>query len=72
MWFKAARGGNYEGQCAEFCGLGHATMTITVKVARVDEEFDQMMETGLMATQSHPVPTAGRRGARTAAAFARG
>jgi cytochrome c oxidase subunit II len=31
-WFKADHTGTYHGQCAEFCGIGHATMTITVKV----------------------------------------
>jgi cytochrome c oxidase subunit 2 len=31
-WFQANQTGTYTGQCAEFCGLGHATMTITVKV----------------------------------------
>jgi cytochrome c oxidase subunit II len=30
--FTASRIGTYQGQCAEFCGAGHATMTITVKV----------------------------------------
>jgi len=31
-WFEARHTGIYEGQCAEFCGSGHATMTITVRV----------------------------------------
>jgi len=31
-WFRADRTGTYHGQCAEFCGIGHATMVITVKV----------------------------------------
>jgi cytochrome c oxidase subunit II len=31
-WFRANETGTYRGQCAEFCGLGHATMGITVKV----------------------------------------
>jgi cytochrome c oxidase subunit 2 len=31
-WFQADQTGTYRGQCAEFCGLGHATMAITVKV----------------------------------------
>jgi cytochrome c oxidase subunit II len=31
-WFKADHTGTFHGQCAEFCGIGHATMTITVKV----------------------------------------
>jgi cytochrome c oxidase subunit 2 len=31
-WFRADQVGTYHGQCAEFCGVGHATMLITVKV----------------------------------------
>ena len=31
-WFQATRTGTFRGQCAEFCGIGHATMLITVKV----------------------------------------
>jgi cytochrome c oxidase subunit 2 len=31
-WFEATRTGTFRGQCAEFCGIGHATMVITVKV----------------------------------------
>jgi cytochrome c oxidase subunit 2 len=31
-WIKADRVGVYEGQCAEFCGTGHATMLIKVRV----------------------------------------
>jgi cytochrome c oxidase subunit II len=31
-WFRADHTGTYHGQCAEFCGVGHATMAITVKV----------------------------------------
>ena len=30
--FTASHIGTYHGQCAEFCGQGHASMTITVKV----------------------------------------
>jgi len=36
-WFQADHTGTYTGQCAEFCGLGHATMTITVKVVSKDD-----------------------------------
>jgi cytochrome c oxidase subunit II len=31
-WFKATETGTFDGQCAEFCGLGHDTMLIKVKV----------------------------------------
>jgi cytochrome c oxidase subunit II len=30
FWFKANRAGSYEGQCAELCGVLHASMTATV------------------------------------------
>jgi len=36
-WFEAQKAGTYEGQCAEFCGPGHATMTITVRVLSKEE-----------------------------------
>jgi cytochrome c oxidase subunit 2 len=36
-WFQADHTGTYTGQCAEFCGLGHATMIITVKVLSRDD-----------------------------------
>jgi cytochrome c oxidase subunit 2 len=41
-WFQATRVGKYQGQCAEFCGPGHATMTITVRVVP-KEEFSSYM-----------------------------
>jgi cytochrome c oxidase subunit II len=31
-WFQANKVGTYTGQCAEFCGSGHATMNIIVRV----------------------------------------
>ena len=36
-WFQADHVGNYIGQCAEFCGVGHSTMAITVKVVPAAE-----------------------------------
>lgn len=30
MWIQADRPGTYNGQCAEFCGTGHADMLITI------------------------------------------
>ena len=41
-WFEARRVGKYQGQCAEFCGPGHATMTISVRVLS-KEEFASYM-----------------------------
>ena len=39
MWFNALTPGRYLGQCAEFCGLGHADMRLFV-VAESDDEFE--------------------------------
>ncbi len=39
MWLQA-KAGTYYGQCSEFCGKAHATMTITVKAIPRDE-FDK-------------------------------
>ena len=41
-WFEARKVGKYQGQCAEFCGSGHATMTISVRVLS-KEEFSSYM-----------------------------
>lgn len=38
MWIQADRPGTYKGQCAEFCGDGHADMLIVV-VAHPREEY---------------------------------
>ncbi len=39
MWFRADKPGTYAGQCAEFCGLSHADMRMTV-IALPQDEFD--------------------------------
>jgi cytochrome c oxidase subunit 2 len=39
MWFEATEPGVYVGQCAEFCGLDHYNMRMTV-IAMPPEEFD--------------------------------
>jgi cytochrome c oxidase subunit 2 len=36
-WFEATRTGTFHGQCAEFCGLGHPTMLISVKVVSASD-----------------------------------
>jgi cytochrome c oxidase subunit 2 len=38
-WFRADRRGTFRGQCAEYCGLGHAEMPIDV-IAMDRESFD--------------------------------
>ena len=39
IWFNATSPGTYSGQCAEFCGIGHAGMRISV-VAESQSEFE--------------------------------
>jgi len=39
MWFKAEVTGTFPGQCAEFCGIQHATMGF-ITVVETQEEFD--------------------------------
>ena len=36
-WFKISEPGVYDGQCAELCGRGHATMIASVKAVSPDE-----------------------------------
>jgi cytochrome c oxidase subunit 2 len=43
-WFDATRTGSFRGQCAEFCGSGHATMTILVRVLS-KQDYQQYMDT---------------------------
>ncbi len=40
MWLNATKVGSYFGQCAEFCGLGHADMLLMV-VAESEEDFQE-------------------------------
>lgn len=36
-WFEVSKPGVYKGQCAFFCGIGHATMLITVKAVSAQD-----------------------------------
>lgn len=42
-WFNAAQPGIYRGQCAEFCGIQHAAMTMQTEVMP-REEFERWLE----------------------------
>lgn len=42
-WFNAGQPGIYRGQCAEFCGIQHAAMTMQTEVLP-REEFEQWLE----------------------------
>ncbi len=46
MWFKADREGTFEGQCAEFCGIGHTVMRLQV-MAVSREKYDLYVGTCL-------------------------
>ncbi len=48
-WFQAEAPGSYEGQCAELCGLYHASMTATV-VAEGRSLYDQYISQTAAAT----------------------
>jgi cytochrome c oxidase subunit II len=43
IWFHPKKTGEYMVLCAEFCGVGHADMTATLRVV-TQEEYDQWLE----------------------------
>jgi cytochrome c oxidase subunit 2 len=43
MWFNATKTGTYSGQCAEFCGLSHADMRMSV-VAESEQDFQAWVQ----------------------------
>jgi cytochrome c oxidase subunit 2 len=55
MWFNATKPGTYSGQCAEFCGLGHADMRLTV-VAESEEDFQAWIDQQLSGGASNRAP----------------
>ncbi|MFD1324193.1 cytochrome c oxidase subunit II [Micromonospora sonneratiae] len=59
-WLHAERTGSYRGQCAEYCGLQHAHMSLQV-VAQPRAEFDAWL-TRLAAPAPTPRTEAQRRG----------
>ena len=52
MWLTIDRPGTYDGQCAEFCGLQHATMNLKI-VAETREKFAAWQEA---QRQTPPTP----------------
>jgi cytochrome c oxidase subunit 2 len=50
--------GTYSGQCAEFCGLGHADMHFTVQ-SMTQADFDAWVAQNQQATQTQAPPPAG-------------
>jgi cytochrome c oxidase subunit 2 len=55
MWFNATKPGTYSGQCAEFCGLGHAGMRLKV-VAESEEDFQAWVDEQLNGGGSTGAP----------------
>ena len=59
-WFRADTAGTYFGQCAEYCGMQHAKMRLTV-VAQPPDEFDRWYAAQLKEAEKPATPSA-RRG----------
>jgi cytochrome c oxidase subunit 2 len=53
IWIQADQAGFYRGQCAEYCGLQHAKMALTV-VADLPDDFERWL-TQMRAPASAPV-----------------
>ena len=49
FWFNATEADTYSGQCAEFCGLGHAEMRLVV-VAESEADFQAWVDEQLAKT----------------------
>ena len=61
---RPTRIGTFDGQCAEFCGIGHAGMLITVKVvSQSDWDSQYKDKADLMVTEAAPAAS-GHRPAR--------
>ncbi len=58
MWFEADAPGTYLGQCAEFCGLAHYQMLLSV-VAQPQAEFDAWVAEELAPPPAEGDPEAG-------------
>lgn len=60
MWIEADEPGTYLGQCAEFCGLAHYNMLLSV-VAETQQEFDDWVATQLAPPEEGGDPAAGEQ-----------
>jgi cytochrome c oxidase subunit 2 len=60
LWFQADTAGVYRGQCAEFCGIEHAKMAITI-VAETRPKFDSWYRTQMLPA-APPADSTTRRG----------
>jgi cytochrome c oxidase subunit 2 len=50
MWIKGTEIGTFDGQCAEFCGIGHAGMRLTVTVES-EQDFQSWLKQQQAATR---------------------
>jgi cytochrome c oxidase subunit 2 len=55
MWLKGTELGTFEGQCAEFCGIGHAEMRFKV-VVEAQADFDVWLKEQAAAQKSAGQP----------------
>jgi cytochrome c oxidase subunit 2 len=60
IWIEATKPGIYYGQCAEFCGTGHADMRLTVDV-QTPQEFSAWVQT-MEHPQSQPTTALAKEG----------
>jgi cytochrome c oxidase subunit 2 len=56
LWLKADGPGTFAGECAEYCGLDHANMKMTVH-ADTQEDFDKWIAAQLAVVNATPAPT---------------
>jgi cytochrome c oxidase subunit 2 len=56
LWLKADGPGTFAGECAEYCGLDHANMRMTVH-ADTQEDFDKWVAAQLAVVNATPAPT---------------
>jgi cytochrome c oxidase subunit 2 len=56
MWLNATNEGTFSGQCAEFCGVGHANMKFQV-IAQTAEDFDAWIQEQITAASAGAQPS---------------
>jgi len=49
IWFEATKAGSFEGQCAQLCGVYHASMTATV-ISQSEAEYRRFVDVTTRAT----------------------
>jgi cytochrome c oxidase subunit 2 len=64
LWLKADHPDTFAGQCAEYCGLDHALMRMTIHVDS-EEDFQAWVNEQLATLNATPRPTAARSASPT-------